>query len=240
MMSTATLQAPYVFLSYPRTEMVVTKRLEQDLQASGLQVWRDESGIRPGSPDWETAVRDAIDHAYAVVLIASPSVIKSLYVKGELNLAKRYHPHHIYPVWVSGADWTDCVPIDFIYTEYIDMRGEKYKVGLNTLVDVLKKAKEQLSPSQQSTAAYQQGVPSPSPPQLVPKLPSSQQPHQRQTQYPQYQPYPQKPFVRGPAVLPQVPPENALAPRSKPNRAVIFLVAVATLLLIGLVIGLQV
>lgn len=160
MMSTAIQQDPYVFLSYPRTEKVVAKRLEQDLQASGLQVWRDESGISPGSSDWEEAIRDAISHAYAVVLVASPSVITSLYIKGELNLAKRYHPRRIYPVWVSGAEWTDCVPIDFINTQNIDVRGEKYAEGLNTLVSTLKKVKERSLPSQQSAAAYQQGVPS--------------------------------------------------------------------------------
>jgi hypothetical protein len=73
-------------------------------------------------------------------LIASPSVIKSLYIKGELNLAKRFHPKRIYPVWIDGIDWSDCVPIDFINTQYIDMRKEKYEAGLNTLVNVLKRA----------------------------------------------------------------------------------------------------
>jgi hypothetical protein len=74
------------------------------------------------------------------VLIASPSVIKSLYIQGELNLAKRYHPNRIYPVWIDGTDWSDCVPIDFINSEYIDMRKEKYGTGLNTLINALKRA----------------------------------------------------------------------------------------------------
>jgi hypothetical protein len=130
MMSTAIPQGPYVFLSYPRSEEVVAKRLEQDLRVYGFQVWRDESSIDPGSPDWEEAIREAISHAYAVVLIASPSVIQSRYIKGELSLAERYQPNRIYPVWVDGSDWSDCVPIDFINTEYIDMRGEQYEEGL--------------------------------------------------------------------------------------------------------------
>ena len=115
-------------------------RLEQDLRARGIWVWRDEFNINPGSPDWEAAIRDAISHAYAVVLIASPSVIKSLYIKGELNLAKRYHPKRIYPIWIEGTDWSDCVPIDFINTQYIDMRREKYGAGLDTLINALKRA----------------------------------------------------------------------------------------------------
>ena len=173
MMSTTTLQGPYVFLSYPRFEAAFTKRLEQDLRAHNLQVWCDDSNINPGSPDWEAAIRDAISHAYAVVLIASPSVIKSLYIKGELNLAKRYHPKRIYPVWMDGTEWSDCVPIDFINTQYIDMRGEKYASGLNTLTKVLKKAKEKSQNLQQDTAVHQQGA-------LPPYLPYAQPQGSRQ------------------------------------------------------------
>jgi TIR domain len=163
MMSTTLLQGPYVFLSYPRSEEAFTKRLEQDLQAHNLQVWRDESNIKPGSPDWEATIRNAISHAYAVILIASPRVASSLYIKGELNLAKRHHPNRIYPVWMNGTEWSDCVPIDFINTQYIDMRQEKYTLGLNALTKALHKAKERPLHLQQDTAVHQQeGLSSPS------------------------------------------------------------------------------
>ena len=154
-MTSAQLQHPYVFISYPRFEEVFAKRLEQDLQAHGIWVWRDETNINPGSSDWEAAIRDAISHAYAVVLIASPSVITSLYIKGELNLARRYHPRRIYPVWIDGTDWSDCVPIDFINTQYIDMRKEKYGTGLYTLINALKRAEASLG---QNTAREQQDI----------------------------------------------------------------------------------
>ena len=62
-MNTTTLQGPYVFLSYSRTEEADARRLEQDLGAYGLQVWRDESSIKPGSPDWEISIREAISQA---------------------------------------------------------------------------------------------------------------------------------------------------------------------------------
>jgi hypothetical protein len=149
------LPYPYVFISYSRVEEVFAKQLEQDLQAHGIWVWRDETNINPGSSDWEAAIRDAISHAYAVVLIASPSVIKSLYIKGELNLAKRYHPKRIYPIWIEGTDWSDCVPIDFINTQYIDMRKEKYGTGLNTLINALKRAE---ASSVQNAAIDQQDI----------------------------------------------------------------------------------
>src|SRR6266487_599156 len=130
MMNTSTLQGPYVFISYPRSEEVFVNRLVRDLQAHGFQVWRDETNIKPGSPDWETSIRDAIRNAYAIVLIASPGVTKSLYIKGELNLAKRYHPNRIYPIWIGGTEWSDCVPIDFINTHILTCVGKGTRRGL--------------------------------------------------------------------------------------------------------------
>jgi hypothetical protein len=43
MMNTTTLQGPYVFISYPRVEELLVKRIVQDLGARGFQVWRDET-----------------------------------------------------------------------------------------------------------------------------------------------------------------------------------------------------
>lgn len=160
MINTTTLQGPYVFISYPRSEEVFVKRLLEDLRAHGFQAWLDKTNIDPGSPDWETAIRDAVRNAYAIVLIASPRVIKSLYIKGELNLAKRYHPNHIYPIWMDGTEWSDCVPLDFIDTQYIDMRGESYAPGLDTLVQVLRKEREH---SSLNTATPQASIPGSSP-----------------------------------------------------------------------------
>lgn len=161
-MDATTLQRPYVFISYPRFEEVFVNRLVQDLGARGFQVWRDETNIAPGSPDWEAAIRDAICNAYAVVLIASPKVTKSLYIKGELSLARRYHPNRIYPIWIGGTEWTDCVPIDFINTQYIDMRGDRYATELNTLVHVLRKAIEQSSLNMAAPQALMPGSQAPS------------------------------------------------------------------------------
>jgi hypothetical protein len=146
MMNTTTMQRPYVFISYPHLEEVFVKRLLQDLKAHGIQVWRDETNIAPGTPDWDAAIRDAICNAYAVILIASPKVSISKNIKGELSLARRYHPNRIYPLWIDGTEWSDCVPIDFINTQNIDMRGERYATGLNKLVPALRTEIEQSSP----------------------------------------------------------------------------------------------
>ena len=150
-MNTTTMQRPYVFISYPRLEDVFVKRLVQDLRAQGIQVWRDETNIAPGSPDWEAAIRNAICNAYAVIFIASPKVTNSLPIKGELSLARHYHPNRIYPLWIDGTEWLDCVPLDFINTQYIDMRGERYATGINKLVPALRTKIEQSPPPETKT-----------------------------------------------------------------------------------------
>ncbi|HEY6284761.1 MAG TPA: toll/interleukin-1 receptor domain-containing protein [Ktedonobacteraceae bacterium] len=101
--------APHVFVSYSRDDEVFLQRLVADLQAHGIMVWIDKSGIPPGTSDWEDALRAAISTSQAVILIASPKSRKSNYVRDELSLAKSYE-HPIYPIWVEGTVWIECIP----------------------------------------------------------------------------------------------------------------------------------
>lgn len=93
-------------------------------------------------------------------------------MKGEIKLSKRYHATSIYPIWIDGAEWSDCVPIDFINTQYIDMRGESYKTGLNMLIKALKNAIERLS----SNTLEQENVSKTKLEDQQPNFPSSSQP----------------------------------------------------------------
>jgi hypothetical protein len=128
--------ASHVFVSYSRDDEVFLQRLVADLQTHGIMVWIDTSGIPPGTPDWEVALRAAISTSQAIILIASPHSRSSLYVRDELSLAKRYQ-HPIYPIWVDGTAWIDCIPLGYGGTQYIDARGSLYKSALNDLVIAL-------------------------------------------------------------------------------------------------------
>jgi WD40 repeat protein len=128
--------APHVFVSYSREDESFLRRLVADLQAHGIMVWIDKSGIPPGTPDWEDALRAAISTSQAIILIASPNSRSSLYVRDELSLAKRYK-HQIYPIWVDGTEWIDCIPLGCGGMQYIDARGSLYKSALNDLVVAL-------------------------------------------------------------------------------------------------------
>src|SRR6266446_990935 len=128
--------APHVFVSYSRDDEVFLQRLVADLQAHGITVWIDKSGIPPGTPDWENALRAAISTSQAIILIASPHSRSSRFVRDELSLAERYN-HRIYPIWVDGTDWIDCIPMGYGRTQYIDARGSLYNSALNKLVMAL-------------------------------------------------------------------------------------------------------
>jgi hypothetical protein len=141
--------APHVFVSYSRDDEVFLQRLVADLQAHGIKVWIDKSGIPAGTPDWEEALRAAISTSQAVILIASPNSRISRYVRDELSIAERYQ-HRIYPIWVDGTEWIDCIPLGYGRMQYIDARGSLYQSALNDLVVAL----DTLSVPSQLTELY--------------------------------------------------------------------------------------
>jgi hypothetical protein len=138
-MSTTRARATHVFISYSHANFSFVQRLAADLKSNGITVWVDQSGLTPGTPDWETALRDAIGKAHAVILIASEDVLKSSYVKDELRLAHEVYHLPIYPVWVAGAQWINSIPLGWGTTQYIDARGGEahYQSALQQLIAVL-------------------------------------------------------------------------------------------------------
>jgi hypothetical protein len=138
-MSTTRARATHIFISYSRANISFVQRLVADLQSSGITVWIDQSGLAPGTPDWETALRNAIGKAHAVILIASEEARKSPYVKDELRLAHDVHHLPIYPLWVAGTQWINCIPLGWGGTQYIDARGgeAQYQPALRQLIAAL-------------------------------------------------------------------------------------------------------
>jgi len=139
----STGRASHVFISYSRTNTAFVNRLVGDLQRQGITVWVDQSGLQPGTPDWETALRIAISKAHAVILIASEEARKSPYVKDELRLAHDVHHLPIYPLWVAGTQWINCIPLGWGGTQYIDARGDEahYQSAIQQLVAALSGAR---------------------------------------------------------------------------------------------------
>lgn len=127
---------PHLFMSYSRQNQAAVERLRHDLQQATLNIWIDRIGLQPGTPDWDEALRKAIREADAVLLIASPDSRRSAYVRDEIALAKAANKP-IYPLWMDGNDYLDCIPLGLGSTQNIDLRGDDYARNLPRLIGAL-------------------------------------------------------------------------------------------------------
>lgn len=130
-----TLDAP-LFISYSRKDVDFVNRLRSDFKAKGIPYWIDQEGLSPGTPNWERAIRAAIQTCSAVLWIVSPSAYESDYVASELAVAEMYK-RRIYPVWSNGDNWVACVPLGKHNIQFVDMRGGLYLDGLQRLLTAL-------------------------------------------------------------------------------------------------------
>jgi hypothetical protein len=135
----------HVFISYSRVNSDFVRRLTDDLRRRGITVWVDDKGLTPGTPDWESAIRDAIDASFAILLVATPESRQSVHVKGELNIAEaRGIP--VYPIWAAENTWIDCIPLSMSNTQYIECRPSNYGAGVDTVTDRLKSVADSVMP----------------------------------------------------------------------------------------------
>src|SRR2546430_17632775 len=81
---------PKVFLSYARQDVACAARLEGDLQAKDIDIWRDLRAIQ-GGHDWENEIRSGIRASSSVLYLGTPAARDSEAVRGELTLAKTYN-----------------------------------------------------------------------------------------------------------------------------------------------------
>ncbi|HEY7358851.1 MAG TPA: TIR domain-containing protein, partial [Ktedonobacterales bacterium] len=121
-----------VFISYSRDDSHFVGRLRDDLQKTGIQPWIDQTGIMPGTVDWEDALREAIRSSQAVLLIASPHSRKSRYVKDELRIAE-YYQLPVFPIWAEGQEWIESIPLGLGGMQYIDARADAYATALQEM-----------------------------------------------------------------------------------------------------------
>ncbi|GAB4511198.1 MAG: hypothetical protein OHK0046_08950 [Anaerolineae bacterium] len=128
------MTAKHLFISYSRKDRTFVDRLVESLESHGMTVWLDTDDLVPGTPNWEQAIRDAIEYCTAVLLVASPHSRASVYVQGELTLAQlRQKP--IYPLWADGKHWVDAVQLGMVNTQYLDFRPDAFE---NSMADLIK------------------------------------------------------------------------------------------------------
>src|SRR5262249_38490981 len=125
-----------IFVAYAHADYAFAMHLMADLKARDLACWEDTRGLRPGTLDWEQAIRAAIRACRAVLLVASRDSRQSRNVNAALSVAEMYR-RAIYPVWATGEEWIDCIPLSMSDAHYVDARGQRYAAGLVALVATL-------------------------------------------------------------------------------------------------------
>ena len=130
-------EAPDVYLVHARADGALVARLGADLLAWGIRPWRATQELQPGTPGWELDARDAIRAARAVLYLGSPEARSSRYVADELRVAELYR-RPIYPLWLAGEAWLECVPLGWGGMQYLDARGDGYAAALDEIVTLLR------------------------------------------------------------------------------------------------------
>ena len=79
-------ESPTAFFSYSRDDSEFTLRLAGDLKAAGAKVWLDQLDIEAGQ-NWPLVIQDALSNAQRVLVVLSPSAVKSSNVMNEVTFA---------------------------------------------------------------------------------------------------------------------------------------------------------
>lgn len=125
----------HVFLSYITKDAEIMWRVYQDFRHEGLTTWIDQTNLDPGTLAWDRAIEEAIVSADCMVVLLSPLVRKSEWVREELHFAKTLGKR-IYPL-IVGGEAQDAIPFGFSSAQYMDIRAERYGMAIPRLIETI-------------------------------------------------------------------------------------------------------
>jgi hypothetical protein len=130
--SAAPLGTAHVFISYSRKDSAFVNKLEAELNARGIQTWRDQHNI-PGGMAWYQSIVTGLDNAYAMICVVSPDADLSRWVlREQLYGDERRIPR--LPVLMQPHR----IPFHLIETQPINCANATFATGVNQLVAFLK------------------------------------------------------------------------------------------------------
>ena len=100
-----------VFLSYSHRNRRVATRLEAELEARNVHVYRDATSLQPGE-DWQAALERAVRSADCVMVLVSPAAAASDWVRLEVDWATTELEaaglvERIVPLMLPSGGWDD-------------------------------------------------------------------------------------------------------------------------------------
>jgi tetratricopeptide (TPR) repeat protein len=89
-----------IFISYTTADDNFVKQLRKELESQGLDVWIDSQNLR-GGDILKTEIESAIKDASALIVVISPNVFNSTWVRQEVLFAQK-HLETIVPILIEG------------------------------------------------------------------------------------------------------------------------------------------
>jgi hypothetical protein len=124
----------HVFISYARSDIWAMRAVRYFLISVGFRTWADETGLRPGTADWRSALWAALDESGCVLTICTPSARKSKWVNDELERATELKKK-LFALLVEGEPGT-ALPTPLKWNQYSDAR-QHFRVGVEELVEAI-------------------------------------------------------------------------------------------------------
>ena len=127
-----------VFLSYARPDREIVRRVADGLSKEGLQVWFDESSLRPGA-EWVREIERGLDSADFIVFFISQNSVQAGWAQKELQIALHRqvsgeHGAILLPVLLEEAD----VPPLLRQIHWLDMTDGNIDRAIELLVNVIR------------------------------------------------------------------------------------------------------
>ncbi|WP_405569361.1 TIR domain-containing protein [Streptomyces sp. NBC_01167] len=132
---------PSVFLSYSAQDALEARKLEQDLALSGIDVWSDRQ-LRAGDR-WEQVITEALGSAEVILVLVTPSSLRSQWVTREWQTAL-ISSKRVIPVLAGGVKITD-LPQD-LAKHQVTFLGEDNQTAIQGLVANIKSWSESTEP----------------------------------------------------------------------------------------------
>jgi hypothetical protein len=130
---------PRIFISHAWEDNHLVRRLQTELQAAGVEVWVDDSGIR-GGDNLPMRINDALEWCDVLLLIWSKAASKSPWVKLEWTTAIALK-RKIIPCLLDDSQ----LPIILVGMRYLDFLNVDQ--GIAQLLRALKPTKQSMTPA---------------------------------------------------------------------------------------------
>jgi TIR domain len=132
-----------IFISHSAVDEPLARRLSETLRKSGLDVW-DGTEILPGE-NWAAKVGEALQESQAMVVLLTPSSLRSSHVKHEISyaLGDVNYDRRLIPVLAAPPDELPREEIPWILNNFQMvslLKHEQDEEGFKRVAQVVKEA----------------------------------------------------------------------------------------------------